>query len=139
MTERDALTYSRFMRESAGDYLSCYLELDSTDHQTLGDAAQVVISSKGPVSDAIFRRQRSTVRETDTSILRLAEDYRLAKRTLAQAYVAGAQAKSKLDTLSQAVEHMESELAKLSRSFQQQQETQSVTAVSYTHLRAHET
>lgn len=134
VSEKDALTYSRFMRNSANNYLSIFFDTELSEDTLLGQVANVIVASKGKVSDEIFARNKSLVTETDSATLALAEAYRYAKFRLAKLYVEGPgedkpeHYRRMLDSLSKEKEELESELARRSASFKRKQALQDVSA-----------
>jgi len=128
LSEKNALLYSKFMRDEAGTYLSILCDSPDTSSGCAREIADVVFSSKGAVSDGIFARQRTFLRETDSSLRPLADSLMLARFTLAKLWVKGPDEehpegyKNELSTASAEKERLESELARRSVSFRREQE-----------------
>jgi len=132
MSESDALTYSQFMRQSADNYLSCYLERGSSDPGTDSIATEIIYLSKGVVSDGIFERRKSLAKETDSTTLALAECLRFTKFQLSQLYIQGPgedveSYRSDLDSLSKLTNDLEADVARLSASFRKQQDYKDIS------------
>lgn len=133
LSEKDALTYSRFMRESVHNYLTCYSELGHMDDSTTEDAADIVFSGKGEVSDEMFERQKALVKETDSTTLALAESLRLAKFQLSKLFVQGSgedveRYRKTVDSLGRLANELEADLSRHSASFREQQDRSNISA-----------
>ncbi len=133
LSEKDALTYSQYLRNSVGNYLSCYFELGSIDRAATAAVADVVFSSKGQVSDGMFERRRVLVKETDSTTLTLAESLRLAKFQLSQLFVEGPgeeleEYHYEVDSLGRLANELEADLSRHSISFRKQQDYENVSA-----------
>ena len=134
MSERDALTYAQYMRNSANLYLSGFFDADVGDDRNLDKAADIIFSAKGEISDEIFKRRRSLVYEADSATVALAESYRLSKHYLSQLFIQGSGDKSpetfsrKLDSLREKTNSLEAELARRSASFRREQDYGNIRA-----------
>ncbi len=123
LPEKSALTFSQFLREAAGRYLTVYLTDRSGPNLSLDEAATVVLQTKGQVSDGIFFRQRTMVEEANPRVQAVAEDYYNARQTLAQLYVTSnfdtgsVDYRSRLDSAAMFVESLETELIRRSASY----------------------
>ncbi len=128
LSEKNALLYSKFMRDEAGTYLSILCDSPDTSSNCAREIADVVFSSKGQVSDGIFARQRTFLQETDSSLKALADSLRLARFKLANLWVKGPDEehpegyKNELAKTSAEKEKLESELARKSVSFRRELE-----------------
>jgi CHAT domain-containing protein/tetratricopeptide (TPR) repeat protein len=128
LSERDALTYSKFMRDEANQYISILLDSKDTSLHCQKEIASVVFSTKGQVSDGIFARHRTETSYTDTSLKALADSLRYARFKLANLYVKGPDEKdvegyrTKLQEASQTKERLEGELARRSTEFRKELE-----------------
>ena len=115
MSEKDALTYSQFMRNSAGNFLSVYFDLSSDQDSLHYAAADIMFSTKGQASEAIFVRAREIIMLEQLGAL--ADSLRYARTLLSKLYVEGvgeedpASYSEKLDKASRDKERFESELA----------------------------
>jgi tetratricopeptide (TPR) repeat protein len=89
LSEKDALAYSTFLRNSIDTYLTCQWDLGPPDSRQTGQLADVLFSGKGQVSDGIFERRRGLADESDPAVLELAEQLRRTKFLLSQLFVEG--------------------------------------------------
>ncbi|MFQ6031830.1 MAG: tetratricopeptide repeat protein, partial [Candidatus Zixiibacteriota bacterium] len=115
MSEKDALTYSQFMRNSANSLLSVYFDLDLDEDSLHYVAGDVIFSTKGQASEAIFARAREIIMLEQLGIL--ADSLRYARTLLSKLYVEGVGDEDplsyteRLETASRDKERFESELA----------------------------
>ncbi|MFH1220671.1 MAG: CHAT domain-containing tetratricopeptide repeat protein [Candidatus Eisenbacteria bacterium] len=122
LSEKDALTYSQFLRASLGKYLSCYLDLGSPNPATALEAADLVLACKGQVSDGILERQKSIVEGADSTTLSLGESLRYARFQLAKLFVEGpgedvSAYRAEVDSLDRFSKQLEADLSRRSASF----------------------
>ncbi len=116
MSEKDALTYSKFMRNSASNFLSAYFDSNKDDDSLHYAAADVMFSTKGQASEAIFVRAREIIMLNQLGTL--ADSLRYARTLLSRLYVEGmgeddpVDYRQKLDKASRDKQRFESELAK---------------------------
>ncbi len=89
MPEHDALVASQEMRRSVGGYLASLFDLDSADHATVERTVDLIVSSKGAVSDGMFWRGRTLVEESDTAVLTLAASLNSLRLQQSRLFVAG--------------------------------------------------
>lgn len=127
LSERDALTFSRSFRDAANLYLTCFSELDERDRATNREAADVILSCKGNVSDQLYSRHRAIVDERDSALVTLAESLRSTKYQLSKYFVEGPEDKLdyyKLitDSLSALANELDAELSRRSASFRRQKD-----------------
>ncbi len=132
LSERDALTYSYYLRRSVSSYLSSYVDLGSAAEPSVEVACDIVFSSKGQISDRMFERQKGLVEETDSTTLVLAESLRYTKFELSLLFVEGpgedyAGYRSQMDSLSKAANDLEAELSRRSASFTRIQDYRDVS------------
>jgi CHAT domain-containing protein/Tfp pilus assembly protein PilF len=127
MPEKDALIYSQFMRNAANILLSTYFDLASTTEALDYTALDVVFSTKGRASEAIFLRAREIIMLDQLGAL--ADSLRESRTLLSRLYVEGASDeedpashREKLDKTSQEKERLESELARNSDAFRKLQD-----------------
>jgi len=59
MSEMDALRFSQFTRRSASIYLTCFLDVGSEASIPLSAAAEVILQTKGMITDELFVRNHS--------------------------------------------------------------------------------
>lgn len=128
MSEKDALTYAQYMRNSVNGYLSCFFDADVNDCDSLKKAADIIFSTKGEISDEIFKRRKSFISEADSVTVALAESYRLTKHQLSQLFNSGPGDNApedftrELDSLRGRANLLEAELARKSMSFRKEQD-----------------
>lgn len=125
MSERDALTYSKFMQRSADGFLSAYFDIEAPDPAATRTAADVVLSTKGKASETTF------VRAAEMNMLAhlgaMADSLRNARTLLSKLYVSGAteEALGNREVLDQATrdkERFEARLAASNVSYRNLQE-----------------
>jgi CHAT domain-containing protein/tetratricopeptide (TPR) repeat protein len=132
MSEKDALTYSQFMRKSANNLLSTYFDLGLDDEDLDYTAADVMFSTKGQASEAIFVRAREMIMLDQLGAL--ADSLRYARTLLSKLYVEGTAEedpviyKERLDRASQDKERLESTLARNSTGFRNLQDALDIDA-----------
>ncbi len=132
MSEKDALGYSQFMRNSASDFLSIFFDLAQKDDRLIYDAADVMFSVKGRASEAAFTRAREILMLDHLGAL--ADSLRLARTALSNLYVEGNQEqdpadfRERLDRASRNKDRLESELARRSDDFRSLQEALDIDA-----------
>ncbi|MGD8627543.1 MAG: CHAT domain-containing protein [bacterium] len=120
--EPEALTLSHQVRWSADLYLSCLFELEDRTADDDREAFDVILATKGEVSDAVLERQQLLVGEDDPAVLAIADTLGLVKNRLSGLFVegpgTGAQGHADLvDSLSRFAGELETRLARLSRSY----------------------
>jgi tetratricopeptide (TPR) repeat protein/CHAT domain-containing protein len=139
LSENDALTFSRFLRISLSNYLSCYRDLGSTNPATALEAADLVLACKGQVSDGILERQKSIVEGADSTTLSLAESLRYARFRLAKLFVEGpgedvSAYRAEVDSLDRFSKQLEADLSRRSASFRGYEAYRNVNADRITSL-----
>jgi len=133
MSERDALTYSSFISKSLSKYLSCTYRSNRNFMET-GSLPDLVLSSKGVVSDLVFTRRREGYAFGDSSSLAFQEKLRSAQIALVRLYggemrsVSQAAHKHRIDSLSSLCNELESQIARRSASFRKKKDYQNVSA-----------
>ena len=125
MSDKDALTYSQFLRNSLCNYLSCEFGPVSGGSDAGNEAANAVLSCKGQVSDGIFQRQRALVQERDSTTLALAEALRYTKFEISELFVEGpgedvSGYRIMVDSLTKVANDLDAQLSRRSTSFRQQ-------------------
>ena len=133
LSEKDALTYSEFMRDEANQYISILLDSQDTSSSCRNEVAEVVFSTKGQVSDGIFARYIIQVYEKDPNLKPLSDSLEYARFRMSNLYVRGPGEdvevyKSELDSLTREKERLEAELARRSADFRREQELWEVDA-----------
>lgn len=132
MSERDALTYSQFMRKSANNLLSAYFDLGADDEELDYTAADVMFSTKGQASEAIFVRAREMIMLDRLGAL--ADSLRYARTLVSKLYVEGTTEedpviyRERLDKASHDKERLESTLARSSTGFRNLQDALDIDA-----------
>jgi tetratricopeptide (TPR) repeat protein/CHAT domain-containing protein len=139
LSERDALTYSRQLRKSLGAYLATYFESGPAESKTAANVADIVLCTKGQVSDGVFERRRTLVEESDSATIALAEDLRFAKFQLSSLVVAGPDEdlesyKSRVDSLGRLANELETKLSRQSLSFRKHQDRKNISATRISSL-----
>lgn len=133
LSERDALTYSNGVRASSSKCLSCYFDSGEHGREITRRVADLVLLSKGHVSDEIFERRVALVDETDSATLDLAEVLRNVKFELSQLFIGGPgdggtdEYRHQMDSLSTLAAATESALARRSASFRVKQRTKDIS------------
>lgn len=127
LSEKDALHFSQRLHNSIDNFISCYTELGAGNLSDVKTAANLILATKGRVSDGLFDRQRTLVQETDSATLAVAETLRVAKLRLSRRYVEGPGEdsdgfRSSLDSLTRLVNSLETNLSRRSASFRKKQQ-----------------
>jgi len=133
MSEKDDLEHSRFLRESAGAYLSAHFDSDATDSDMDRSAADLLFYTKGSVMDGSFERRRMLVEETDSTTVVMAESLKLTKFLLSRLYVQGPDEdvvsyRSEVDSLMKLANDQEVDLARRSASFRRHRDQRDVSS-----------
>jgi CHAT domain-containing protein/tetratricopeptide (TPR) repeat protein len=133
MSERDALESAQSLRNSTDNFLTCFLGLDSCDKQSVETATNIVVSTKGQVSDGIFERQQALAVETDSTTQALAEALTYARFQLSKLFLGRPEwyaedFTEKTDSLGRLAADLETQLSRRSSSFRSRQESRHVTA-----------
>ncbi len=133
LSEMDALPYSTEIRNDCGSYLSCLLDNGMSAPEYLGQAGNIVLESKGIVSEGIMQRQQALVTEKDSTTLALAESLRSARLQISQLYSEGpgddttGLYRSEVDSLARIANDLEAELSRHSASFQRRQDVNNIS------------
>jgi CHAT domain-containing protein/Tfp pilus assembly protein PilF len=132
LSERDALTYSMYVHESLGNYIACYLESGGGSGEATR-VADIVLSTKGQVSDGVFERRRAIVEEDDSTTLALAEELRGTKFRLSRLVIGGPDEdlqiyKNEVDSLSRLANELEAALSHRSASFRKHKAAKNASA-----------
>jgi len=120
LSERDALTYAHLVRTAADYYLSALHDAAELTGDVLRQAGEVIISTKGQVSDLVFARYRSLVEEDDPAIQALGDRLQTVRYQISRQFVAttgGADSQHRMDSLGLLAHDLESELASRSATF----------------------
>jgi CHAT domain-containing protein/tetratricopeptide (TPR) repeat protein len=133
LSENNILRYARFMRHSAGLYLSLFFDQGPSLHLADTTVADVIVASKGQVSDAIFQRHRSLVDESDPVVVTLADSLRDVRQKLSQIYgcesvsLGADSIRTLISQLDTKKEKFETRLARLSPSFEEIQNERDIS------------
>lgn len=133
LPEEDALKLASLSRRAAHKCISSLISLEKPVATDIEKATEVILRTKGQVSDEIFERRRLLTTESDPVISGLAEAYTEQKRNLAQLYVRGrgdqneSDYRELLDSLTEMVTALESNLARKSASFKPRQDSRNIT------------
>jgi len=117
--EREAMLYCALLRGSADLFLSCARDADSRSASGSVRLAEIVLASKGAVSDGVFRRRALLNASGDTLLAQTFHKYFAAKSAIAVRFVAGPESGRKheflrgVDSLRQIVGSIEADLARL--------------------------
>jgi len=131
LPENDALAYFHYLQASSNNFLSCYFDSPSAGKLFCNNAAEMVFSCKGQVSDCILERQKSLISEKDSTALLLADSLKTLKYRLSRLFVDGPKEddivfQKKSDSLQMIANLLEGRLARLSISFRKHQEDQNI-------------
>jgi CHAT domain-containing protein/tetratricopeptide (TPR) repeat protein len=133
MSEKDALSFSMFLRRSLNHYLSAAIDARAFDSSAGKEIADLIVSTKGQIAEQAILRRRGLVTERDSATLALAEEYRYARFQLSTLYVEGPGRKPtekfrrEIDSLDNVANELEASLARKSASFAASQYDQRVT------------
>ncbi|MCK5126269.1 MAG: CHAT domain-containing protein [candidate division Zixibacteria bacterium] len=131
-SEKDALAFSQSSRNSVNNYLTCFIDLQPANGAFTKETANIVYSNKGLISDGIFERQKSIVRETDSATLALAESFKSTKSQLSKLFVKGPGAdiqvyRKEVDSLESFAIQLEANLSRRSASFRQYKDNRDIS------------
>jgi len=133
LPEAAALAYADGMREAAGLYLTCYIDAHRSDTGIQRRLADLILASKGQISDEMFARHRELVDETDPGIVALADSLRDVKYDLAGFLMTKpdedtAWYREAVAYLQDLARRVESELARRSASFRAKQNFKQISS-----------
>ena len=123
LPEDRALTYAQIMRSAADAFLSPFLERSNWDDSIVTSAADIILASKGQVSDEVFDRQRALLAAGDPAVEGIFKQYTQGAEDLSAMYSRGPGSEgpviytARLDSLSHAVDSLESDLARAGGAF----------------------
>ena len=133
LAEEDALAYSRLLRSSAHRLVAALLETQPVDTAYLRLIGDVVLSTKGAVSDGIFARRQLLSGCRDSAMTVLLADYKDVRSCLAAQYVRTRVTarplpeSDGLDSLTALADSLERALALRSKDFRTQQQVAAVS------------
>jgi CHAT domain-containing protein/Tfp pilus assembly protein PilF len=87
LSEADALRFSQKMRSSADKCLTDVFSTTSRDPALIDSACDIVLATKGEVSDEMFARRKSLVSTRDSKTLKTWAAYLQARRELSKVYI----------------------------------------------------
>ena len=128
LSETVALQFCKAMHYEADSYLSTLLSFEGMIPGSDRKIAEVVLSTKGQISDGVFIRSRTSSTEADETLKALADSLKTARLNLANLYVQGPDLKhpenhkADLEKASAEKERLESELARNSARYRRELE-----------------
>jgi len=133
LSEREALSCSRALRTSAHAYLSSYCELTSPDSSAVRNAVEIILCTKGEVSDEVFERQNAVMLATDTNSIAIAQSLKRVKFQLSRLFVEGPRGQSdqyraKQDSLSNLADELEAEFSRSNANFRMLKDTKNISS-----------
>jgi CHAT domain-containing protein/tetratricopeptide (TPR) repeat protein len=133
LPENDALVYAQFLRYSVDEYLSSYSDLELKSIDITYHAADLVLSSKGQVSDGIFEREKTIAKEADPKTIALVDTLKLTKHLLSKMFVEGPGEciecyLSETDSLNNLINELEAQLSRQSASYRKRLDYENVSA-----------
>ncbi len=123
LPEDKALTYAGIMRRSVDACLSALIDHGMPSDSQVSRVADIILQSKGQVSEAVFERQRYLIGADDSLTAELLEGYSSTARRIAQAYLDGSRSDDPgmhqrlLDSLQSAAAGFEQQLARANPRF----------------------
>lgn len=133
LTEKESQAFYRDVRLSAANYLSCVIDFGLPTEASIQEAAEVILSTKGEISDDLFLKQKGLFSEADQELTPLLDTLRSIRGEFAQLFVAGpeidvSQYVDYLDSLAVEADRLDSELASRSVRYRLEQGAKRVTA-----------
>jgi tetratricopeptide (TPR) repeat protein/CHAT domain-containing protein len=132
LSEKNALLYSRFMKNAASLYLSIPRATAAPNPRCDREFTDVVFSVKGAVTDGILMRSRTYSSESDSVVRALVDSLRIARFCLAKLYVQGPSEENyeaygrELAKASAEKQRLESKLARESAAFNSELEIRNI-------------
>ncbi|HWR83364.1 MAG TPA: CHAT domain-containing tetratricopeptide repeat protein [Candidatus Deferrimicrobium sp.] len=132
LSESDVLRYSRYLRQFTNNYLSCFHDTPDSQRPSPFLVGDIIVATKGQVSEGLFERQKSLVLENDPDIQKLADELNLMRRQAARIYFRGESPNARplrdtLESLAAVIKEREADLARRSASFRRLQEHKPIT------------
>ena len=124
LPEGDAIDYSTVMRGSANAFFAAFAQRSYWDTSYVRAAANIILATKGQVTDCMFDRRQSLDAADDSTLSALMDRYKLTAKTISGLYLKGpgggdpAAFRGKMDSLSRVSQELEVELAASSLDFQ---------------------
>lgn len=115
LEEGDALSFARSLAGSRNAFISCISDAGVLERKE-SDIADIVLATKGPVSDEIFERLRVIESEADSATLALKQKLRDAKFELSNLWMEGSRRdaaahRANVDRIEREIEDLEKEIA----------------------------
>jgi len=131
LSEVDALDYAKNVRRAVDKMFTYYFEIERPDSRQTLLAANILLQSKGMVSDGVFNRREMFAIEDNPEIDRKLKELRSAKLALSKLYVKGPGTdieafKGEMDSVSQLVGRLESGLSRMSLGFRDEMDNSNV-------------
>jgi len=89
LSEADAIQYAYYCQNAAAWCASIFRVIESTTTVQSDTLASILLSAKGIVTDLTLLRQSDLIHTSDTSKMKLYQEYRRAKYSLSQLYMTG--------------------------------------------------
>jgi len=89
LPEGDAINYSTVMRASASAFFAAFAQRSDWDDATIHEAADIILATKGQVTDCMFDRQQSVTSSEDPELIELLDRYGSTAQTISQLYLRG--------------------------------------------------
>lgn len=124
LAEGNAIRYSQVMRGSANAFFAAFADRTTWDASYVHTAANIILSTKGQVTDCMFKRRQSLGQSDDPVTTDLMERYRSTARTISGLYFKGpgqgdpSPFRRKMDSLSRVSRELEGQLAIMGADFQ---------------------
>ena len=133
LSEKDALGYVARFRTSVDNYVSCFLRMPSERPTPVEQAADIILSTKGRVTDCIYERQQISKEGTDPLVRSMIDSLTIIKSSLSRLLVqsAGSVAadfRTGADSLQRAADSLEAEVSSHSPSYRRRHEFWNITA-----------
>ena len=131
LSERDALNYAKQIRQASDTYLSAWIDGGKV---STADAADVVLLSKGLVFDEISNRNRALLFEDNEEVQAKLKSLKNTKLLLSHYAVSGPEKldhdryRFLLDSLQVSADRQETELARISSTFEKQMKLNDIDA-----------
>jgi CHAT domain-containing protein/Flp pilus assembly protein TadD len=89
LPEGDAIDYSTVMRGSASAFFAAFAQRSDWDDATNHEAADIILATKGQVTDCMFDRQQSVTSSDDPELRELLDRYSSTAQMISQLYLRG--------------------------------------------------
>lgn len=132
LAEGNAIKYSQVMRGSANSFFASFADRAEWDDKYVSTAANIILATKGQVTDCMFDRRESLGQVDDSALTSLTERYRSTAKALSGLYFRGpgkadpVAFREKMDSLGRVSKALESELAAASVDFRTNRDLQDV-------------